>query len=122
MTLFEMLLVLAILALVIGLTLSFRFPSEDAEGKADGARRDFSSWYQHIRARALYESMPQRICLEARRAKIENYAPQSGWRETATFYLPPPGLDMHWKGDTCSGVINDSQEDFSQRVSFVYDD
>lgn len=117
-TLFEMLLAVAILSLLIGLTLNGSLSSLRSKSSVESVRRDLNTWYAQVRGKALYESQPHRVCLRGQRAVLENWSRTSGWQSSEIFYMPRPEVTMVWSGKNCSVVLNDGEDNFIQRVSF----
>lgn len=117
MTLFEILLVVALYSLLTGGMLSWALSALHQKNGTEAVGRDLAQWYSRASERALYDSQPNRVCLSEKRAELESYSPATGWQKKSIFFLLPPGITMTWRGEQCSGVLNDEKPDFLQRVS-----
>ncbi|QLK63793.1 prepilin-type N-terminal cleavage/methylation domain-containing protein (plasmid) [Enterobacteriaceae bacterium Kacie_13] len=118
MTLFEMLLVIAMIGLMTALMMNWSLSALHSKDGADVTQREFSTWYTQMRHSALYSSQLYRICLNGRRAEREVYSRESGWQKSDVFFLPRPGVSLSITNDKCSGVLNAGDDSFLQRVKF----
>lgn len=118
MTLFEMMIVLAIVSLLCGLMLSPSLAGLKSRSLASHAREDFARWYISLQHSALYKSEIHRICTDGKRFTAEYYQPSMGWHETPVTYIPPSGVTFDVSGKTCSVPLNSANDDFIYNVHF----
>lgn len=118
MTLLEMIMVIAIMALLA--TLVFTSPQFLTRSSAVNwsAKRDFSNWYQQVQRNALYTSTPGRVCLIGQKMVVQYYRPDNGWQENDIFYRPPTGVRMSWLHQDCSPEFTHNADDYISQITF----